>query len=63
MNLVTRIEAQKLTASVWLDHTPGENKLELIDGQSCWGGVARDRLLMALLISFSLFTVSMDLIE
>lgn len=49
MNLIPRMEAQKLTDSVWLDHTPGENKLELIDGQACWGGEERDRLLMALL--------------
>ncbi|HZK84987.1 MAG TPA: hypothetical protein VFC58_09990 [Desulfosporosinus sp.] len=49
MNLIPRLDAQKLTTSAWYDHTPGENKLELIDGQACWGGVERDRLLMALL--------------
>ena len=49
MNLIPRLEAQKLTTDVWLEHTPGENKLELIDGQALWGGEERDRLLMALL--------------
>ena len=49
MNLIPRLEAQKLTADSWLDHTPSENKLELDDGQACWGGEERDRLLLALL--------------
>ncbi len=49
MNLTPRIEPQRLTVSVWLDHTPGENKLELMDGEALYGGEERDKLLMALL--------------
>lgn len=49
MNLIPRLEAQKLTFDVWSEHTPSENKLELDDGQALWGGDERDRLLMALL--------------
>lgn len=49
MNLIPRLEAQKLTTSVWLEHTPDEHKFELIDGQALWGGEERDRLLMALI--------------
>jgi len=49
MNLIPRLEAQKLNIDVWLDHTPSENKLELYNGQACYGGTERDRLLLALL--------------
>jgi len=49
MSLIPRLEPQKLKADVWLNHTPGENKLELMDGQACYGGAERDRLLLALI--------------
>jgi hypothetical protein len=38
-----------MTVSVWLEHTPYENKLELIDRKTLCGSEERDRLLMALL--------------
>lgn len=43
MNLIPRVESQKLTASIWETHTPSENKLELIEGEALWGGAERDR--------------------
>lgn len=54
MNLIPRVESQKLTASMWETHTPSENKLELIEGEALWGGAERDRLLMALLYNVGL---------
>lgn len=54
MNLIPRVESQKLTASIWETHTPSENKLELIDGEALWGGEERDRLLIALLYNVGL---------
>ena len=54
MNLIPRLESQKLTVSIWETHTPPENKLELIEGEALWGGEERDRLLMALLYNVGL---------
>lgn len=54
MNLIPRVESQKLTASMWETHTPSENKLELIEEEALWGGAERDRLLMALLYNVGL---------
>ncbi|MHB1681267.1 MAG: hypothetical protein ACYCYO_00365 [Bacilli bacterium] len=42
-------QPQPLTWREWNEHTPPENKLELIDGEALYGGRTRLRLLLALL--------------
>lgn len=54
MKLVPQLEPQKLTYTIWEEHTPYENKLELIDGEALWGGEERDRFLMALVYNVGL---------
>lgn len=54
MKLIPGLEPQKLTARLWEEHTPYENKLELADGEALWGGEERDRLLIALVYNVGL---------
>lgn len=54
MQLIPKQKPQKLTALMWEEHTPYENKLELIDGEALWGGEERDRLLLALVYNVGL---------
>jgi len=54
MDLIPRLESQKLVASRWETPTPPKNKFELSDGEAVWGGEERDRLLIALLYNIGL---------
>ncbi|MDA8333405.1 MAG: hypothetical protein M0Z41_00180 [Peptococcaceae bacterium] len=54
MTLIPRKEPQRLTVDQWYEHTPYENKLELIDGEALWGDGQRDRMVMALVYNIGL---------
>lgn len=54
LNLIPKLKPQQLTYDTWQEHTPCENKLELIDGEALWDGEQRDRLLMALVYNVGL---------
>jgi hypothetical protein len=54
MSLTPRKEPQLLTWEDWDEHTPYENKLELINGEALWGGEERDRMVLALVYNIGL---------
>ena len=54
MALIPKKDPQLLSCKDWDEHTPYENKLELIDGEALWGGEERDRMLLALVYNTGL---------
>ncbi|ELK40137.1 MULTISPECIES: hypothetical protein [Paenibacillaceae] len=54
MQLVPKKEPQKVDYQIWESHTPGEYKLELVDGECLWGGEGRDRMALMLVYNMGL---------
>ncbi|MEK4339114.1 hypothetical protein [Brevibacillus sp. FSL L8-0710] len=54
MQLVPKKEPQKVDSQIWETHTPGDYKLELVDGECLWGGEERDRMALMLIFNMGL---------
>ncbi|MCG5252469.1 hypothetical protein P4U99_26975 [Brevibacillus agri] len=54
MQLVPKKEPQKVDYQIWESHTPGDYKLELMDGECLWGGEERDRMTLMLVYNMGL---------
>lgn len=52
--LIPKLEPQKVNYAIWKEHTPYENKLELIEGECLWGGEERDNMTMMLIYNMGL---------